>query len=491
MNIIKKINKIMLLLVVFGVVFTFNTQKVEAASFSVSSSASSVSAGGKVTVTIKASDCGGKFSVSASGGAKVSSSSLWVENGSSSVTVTAPSSGSFTVTVSASDVAYSDGSAMLTGSKSVSVSVKSSSSSSSSSSNSSSSSSSSSSSTTTEVKKSSVNTLSKLSIDKGSLSPEFAAGTTNYNVIVTDQEEITISATAKDSKASVSGTGKKTLKVGDNSFSVVVTAEDGSKKTYTIGVEVRVTPTVFAMIGELSLGVVETPYTITVPATFEASTTVIEDEEVSAWTDANSGLEIVCLVDENETEKFYVVDEGEIISEFRSTAVLGINVYVLDVIEEEQEKAGLVYGEVEVDGQVMPGWSFEDETFEAYKLIKLMKHNGEEIEYLYSVQDNTMVSFDVDKFMNTTELDAANENVAQLTELKNDLTADLDTTKMFAMAAGAVAVLSTIGVGISLSLGRGYKKDYLKLQEYNKNPDILDDDNEDISTLEEDFIDYE
>ena len=45
-----------------------------------------------------------------------------------------------------------------------------------------------------------------------------------------------ISATATDLHASISGTGAKSLKYGDNKFEIVVTSELGTSKTYTINV---------------------------------------------------------------------------------------------------------------------------------------------------------------------------------------------------------------------------------------------------------------
>lgn len=80
---------------------------------------------------------------------------------------------------------------------------------------------------------SSVNTLSSLNISAGAIN--FSSTVTTYNVTV-NASTITISATATDSHATVSGTGKKTLKHGANKFEIIVTAEDGSKKTYTINV---------------------------------------------------------------------------------------------------------------------------------------------------------------------------------------------------------------------------------------------------------------
>lgn len=81
--------------------------------------------------------------------------------------------------------------------------------------------------------KSSVNTLDSLSLTGATIT--FDKNTTTYNVTI-DASSTTISATKTDSHAKVSGTGKKTLNYGKNTLKVVVTAENGNKKTYTINV---------------------------------------------------------------------------------------------------------------------------------------------------------------------------------------------------------------------------------------------------------------
>ena len=58
-----------------------------------------------------------------------------------------------------------------------------------------------------------------------------------YDVEVpNDVSKVNVYAKTVDSKAKISGTGNVTLKEGKNSVSVVVTAEDGTKKTYTINI---------------------------------------------------------------------------------------------------------------------------------------------------------------------------------------------------------------------------------------------------------------
>lgn len=80
-------------------------------------------------------------------------------------------------------------------------------------------------------------TLSGLTVSAGSLSPEFSSGTTSYTVNVANSvSSMTITATNNHSAATVSGAGVKSLSIGLNTFDVVVTAEDGTQKTYTIAV---------------------------------------------------------------------------------------------------------------------------------------------------------------------------------------------------------------------------------------------------------------
>lgn len=89
---------------------------------------------------------------------------------------------------------------------------------------------------TTETKKSSNANLSNLGIKPNDFKG-FKAQITSYNVTVpTDVESVTIYANAQDSKAKVSGVGKHNLQTGANKFDIVVAAEDGTTKTYTLNI---------------------------------------------------------------------------------------------------------------------------------------------------------------------------------------------------------------------------------------------------------------
>jgi hypothetical protein len=81
-------------------------------------------------------------------------------------------------------------------------------------------------------------TLSSLTVDQGTLSPSFSPGTANYTVNVSSTvSRITLTATANQSGATVTGTGMKTFSFGSHRFDITVTAPDGvTTKTYTVTV---------------------------------------------------------------------------------------------------------------------------------------------------------------------------------------------------------------------------------------------------------------
>jgi len=78
-------------------------------------------------------------------------------------------------------------------------------------------------------------TLASLAVNPGTLVPEFSADTLSYTVAVeNDVDSILITATTNNSGASADGAGTRPLIVGENLFTITVTAEDGSTREYVI-----------------------------------------------------------------------------------------------------------------------------------------------------------------------------------------------------------------------------------------------------------------
>lgn len=85
--------------------------------------------------------------------------------------------------------------------------------------------------------KSANNDLSSLKVEGYELDNDFSKNRIQYEIYVPyNVEKVNIVASANDSNAKVSGTGETQLTVGDNKVNIVVTAENGAKKTYTINI---------------------------------------------------------------------------------------------------------------------------------------------------------------------------------------------------------------------------------------------------------------
>ena len=222
--------KLMFILALAIIAIVMFGSNVEAASFSVSQSSVSLEPGQSKTISISGSGVTGKFTISSSSSnVSVSPSSVWIENNSASVTITAGSAeGSANITISATNAADSETGDNFTGSKAVSVSV-----------------------TkpvvapptnpvtpptqpTQPAAKSSNANLSNFGIRPNDFSG-FTGSKTSYSTTVPyGVSRVEIYASKGHSAQTISGTGSKSLDTGSNVFNVKVTAEDGTTKTYTL-----------------------------------------------------------------------------------------------------------------------------------------------------------------------------------------------------------------------------------------------------------------
>lgn len=236
------------------------------------------------------------------------------------------------------------------------------------------------------------NNLASLTVSEGTLSPAFSSGTTEYKVSLPGtSQKITISAKANDAKATVSGTGEKTLQAGDNLFTIVCEAENGSQKKYVVNVYVDETPLVFATYNGEEIGVVRNQNDIGVPATFEATTVTLDGQEVQAYHSNQYNLTLIYMVNGAGEKNFYIYDETNgITSTFRPVSLLGRNVVLYDLTKEEQVRENMIFQEMTIDGVTLYGWVYENPEYENYAHIPVMNEFGEKIIYQYEKTENSL-----------------------------------------------------------------------------------------------------
>ena len=246
-----------------------------------------------------------------------------------------------------------------------------------------------------EKKLSSNANLASLSISQGTLSPKFSASKTEYTVNLNgDVSSIKVNATAADSKAVVYGTGTKSLKPGKNTISVSVAAEDGSTKEYTITVNVDETPLVYVSYNGAKLGFVRSLDGVDKPAkSFEAVKIKVDGKEVKAWKSNLLKKTVVYLQDDKTKEKNYYIyntDTNTVETMLRPMALLGNNVFVVDVPKNLQTREGMNFTTVKIDNYELNGWTFKDTAFENYALIYVMDEKGNMVYYQYEATEKTL-----------------------------------------------------------------------------------------------------
>lgn len=227
-------------LLVILVSFMVITNQVVAAGYSVTTTSNTVTVGNTVTLNIKGSDVAGKFTISTSNASvvSISSGSVWVDNNTQSITLKANKVGSAVITIVPTDVSNYSGGA-VTGNKTITITVKNKPTSSGGTGSSGGSGGSSSGSSAPKPK-SSNSYLSSITIDGYDLDSKFDKETLEYTATIKEgTEKIKINAQLADSRAKVIGTGEVEVSEGLNTFNLVVTAENGSKRTYVLKVTVK------------------------------------------------------------------------------------------------------------------------------------------------------------------------------------------------------------------------------------------------------------
>jgi hypothetical protein len=176
---------------------------------------------------------------------------------------------------------------------------------------------------------SSDNLLSSLKVSPGTLSPAFSSDVTEYTMTVgSDVAKLVVSATANSSSATVSISGTR-MDPGDNKTYITVTAENGTKKVYTISTykdttvsstEAATTAPAETVVPEADakqVTIADTIYAVDgdfeahpLPTGFEEIEIMIDDVTVKAGKGFGEKLTIVYLVsmDENGHTGYYIYD---------------------------------------------------------------------------------------------------------------------------------------------------------------------------------------
>lgn len=247
------------------------------------------------------------------------------------------------------------------------------------------------------VSLSSNNTLSSLTVSAGTLTPAFDPAITEYTLSLPSRSDrLTITANPSDSRATVQGDGDISLQDGETSLSVVVTAEDGSAKTYTITVQVAQAPTLFLDYNGQRLGVVKDVSQVTPPAGFApAEPITYSGDTLPIWTDVSGKRTLVYLMDEKTSAQgFYLFSQTTGVQSPYLPILCGSVTYIYtDIPKELSSVPGLTPATVKAFGQTLNGWTYNDASLKDFSVLYLMDGAGSYGYYTYDSREETLQRF--------------------------------------------------------------------------------------------------
>lgn len=335
-----------------------------------------------------------------------------------------------------------------------------------------------------EEKKSSNASLGSLVISAGTLSPEFSAATKDYTATVDYScSSLAVTANPADSKASVTSvTGNDSLEVGENTVSVVVTAEDGSTSTYNIVVTRRaeddpenadkqdnwkkfnINGTEWTMVNDIPEDVV--------PEGFEHSKTVIDGLEYNTLHGTFGDITLVYLQSESGNGLFvYDAAQNAAYEYVRINSESHFIVVLLPKVDDVPEGYNEVSLSIEGKGVATAyqtkAEKKDDQTKDFY-LVYAMNDNGESGWYTYDSVDGTYMRTEL-----STPTVAQEENDTTKSELVPGIA-----NKYLVLAAILVLIIIILLLLLIVSAVKNRK---YKAMDYHDDDDDVDDAAEDVS----------
>ena len=245
--------------------------------------------------------------------------------------------------------------------------------------------------------KSGNNALSTLTVSAGTLTPAFdPAVTENTLSLPQGTEKLTLTATPSDSNATVQGDGELTLQEGENTLPLVVTAENGDTKTYTVTAKVAQAPTLFLDYNGQRLGVVKDVSQVTPPAGFApAEPITYSGDTLPIWTDVSGKRTLVYLMDEKTSAQgFYLFSQTTGVQSPYLPILCGSVTYIYtDIPKELSSVPGLIPATVKAFGQTLNGWTYNDASLKDFCVLYLMDDAGSYGYYTYDSREETLQRF--------------------------------------------------------------------------------------------------
>ena len=235
------------------------------------------------------------------------------------------------------------------------------------------------------------NNLSSLSVEGGTLSPEFSPSVTEYSVTMpVDTTKVNVLATAQDKTASVTGAGAVDVVDGINKIELVVTAQHGEKKSYIINLTVQeLDPITIDYAGKKYTVVRKKGQIENIPTGFIEDTIKINDQDIAAYKSEITNLTLIGLKDEEGIISLFIYDESKKeVRKFIQGASSILNLIILD--NNQNSPKGFMKSSFKINNQDVKGYKVKGSKDGNHFLIYAQNlENGDKNFYLYDSKNNT------------------------------------------------------------------------------------------------------
>jgi len=231
------------------------------------------------------------------------------------------------------------------------------------------------------------NYLKSLSVEGYNITPTFDKNKLEYDLELENGiESAVINASKEDATATVKGTGKVSLKEGVNTFEIVVTAQNGSKRTYTLNITVKELDPIEVTVNGATYNVIRKKELM--PKSnmyFQESTIMINNEEVPSYYNEASNLTLVGLANGLES-KLFIYDNGE----YKVYEEISFNQLFIQILNMDESllDEGYTISKINVGENSLVVYNKEGHSYPV--LYGLNIETGEKNLYKYDVKENTL-----------------------------------------------------------------------------------------------------
>ena len=236
------------------------------------------------------------------------------------------------------------------------------------------------------------NNLKSLTVDGYDVTPTFDKNITEYSANVPEgTTSIKVKAIANDSKSDVFGTGDITVSEGINNVDIIVRAENGSEKKYTLVVNVIDTNPINVVVNDINYSLVKLRSNFACQSPFAEKEININDVSIPACYNESVNYTLVGLKDEAGNISTYIYDNGNYSLYEEVTG----NALRLIILNYKDSLNNYTKGKVTINDVECNAFKYNKNS-DYYVLYGINVLTGEKDFYLYDSKNNILSGFDQD-----------------------------------------------------------------------------------------------